>query len=66
MTAPAKVRVDYRGMSCHGKTLSVLGERDFHGIPCLILDDDGIRLMLPRNRLIAVPAKTKTTGGSTP
>lgn len=65
MTAQAKARVDYKGHASHGKTLPVLGRRDVQGIPCLILDHDGVRLAVPAERA-ALIHPTTTDEGSTP
>lgn len=52
-------RIDYKGLPEHGRTLPVIGRREFLGMAMVVLDNDGIRLCLPVDRvnIIAEPAK---------
>lgn len=40
-------RVDYKGLPEHGRLLPVIGTREFLGMPMVVLDSAGIRLMVP-------------------
>lgn len=56
-------RVDYKGHHAHGRILTVVGERDVHGVACVILDDDGHRLALPAANVARLKAGDEATGG---
>jgi hypothetical protein len=51
-----RARIDYKGLPEHGKTLPVIGRREFHGIAMVVLDNDGIRLALPVDRVTIICA----------
>lgn len=54
-----RAKIDYKGLPEHGRTLPVVGHRDFHGMAMVVLDSDGLRLALPADRvtILAEPAE---------
>ena len=53
-----RAKVNYKGLPEHGRTLPVLGTRDFHGIAMVVLDSGGLRLALPADRVTILQDQT--------